>query len=608
MPAIAGSAVVGLDNSSPEAFIRSVAPYAARVSKATGIPAEALIGMAANETGYGKYAAGNNLFGIKGTGPAGTFSTPTWEDYGNGPVTITDNFRAYHSPSESFLDFAALVTTSPRYKGAMGQTTVEGFVNGLRQGGYMTDPDYVNKISGITTRYSAVIQSSLRDSGGTASGGRGVLVGAPGSSAPPVFSASASPAPSAVGQPGQGVVVPNQLAIGLPTDEALAACGPVAAMAFAQVFGRNPSPQEAMTLAKQSGWTSEGGMNGISNEKRLLDKMGLPSQLEMGANWDHIRADAMQKQPVILSTPGHYYVIDGYNPATGAYHVGQSGKVYRGGSDWLTPNQIAALSGSPSGALFTVHGPGGGPSAPGTPSAPSGTRQVLPPQVQTGQREVLPPMDLGNTPPPPPIPPAPAPTPTPPPPDATIVQPLDAPTPPPATAAPAPPPTPVASPPTPATPSPPPPTPAAPPPPPVVATPPPAPAFATPPATPVAATPPAAAGFATPPATPVAATSPPAPAFATPQPPIAPPPVPAAAAPPPVAAPPADATIVEPLDPTPPSQAQQPSAADSARPAIPGAGGGALAVGAVAANLPRQNQPPPPPPRRRPDEDDLDTA
>src|SRR5262249_16498082 len=126
---------VGLDSSSPDAFIRSVAPYAARVSKATGIPAEVLIGMAANETGYAKSASHNNRCGIKGTGPAGTFSTPTWEDYGNGPVTITDNFRAYHSPAESFIDFANLIETSPRYKGAVGQTTVEGFVSALRAGG-----------------------------------------------------------------------------------------------------------------------------------------------------------------------------------------------------------------------------------------------------------------------------------------------------------------------------------------------------------------------------------------------------------------------------------------------------------------------------------------
>ncbi|HEY1297081.1 MAG TPA: glucosaminidase domain-containing protein [Chloroflexota bacterium] len=398
---VAPFATTGVDNSSPEAFIRSIAPYAARVSKATGIPAAALIGMAANETGYGKYASHNNLFGIKGMGPAGSFNTPTWEDYGNGAVTINDNFRAYHSPAESFIDFADLVETSPRYKGAVGQTTVEGFVNGLRQGGYMTDPNYVSKISAITTRYSSVIDDSLRAAGATP-----LSNSQPAQSAPPVQNAASAPA----ARPGAGVTVPDQLHIGLPTDEAMAACGPVAAMAFAQVYGRNPTPAEAMDLAKQSGWTAAGGMNGISNEKRLLDKMGLPSQLEMGANWDHIRADALQRQPVIVSTPGHYFVIDGFNPSTGAYHVGQSGKVYRGGSDWMTPAQIQALAGAPSGALFTVHPLAAQAQVLPPLQMPSGQREVLPPlPIATGQREVLPPLDLGNTPPPPPVAASPAP-------------------------------------------------------------------------------------------------------------------------------------------------------------------------------------------------------
>ena len=292
------------------------------------------------------------------------------------------------------------MTTSPRYKGAVGQTTVEGFVGGLRQGGYMTDPNYVSKISAITTRYSSVIDESLRASGAAPISGN--------PSRQPVQTAASAPAATAANRPSAGVVVPDQLHIGLPVDEAMAACGPVAAIAFAQVYGRNPTVAETMALAKQSGWTSAGGMNGIANEKRLLDKMGLPAQLEMGANWDHIRAEAVQRQPVIVSTPGHYFVIDGYDANSGAYHVGQSGKVYRGGSEWMTPSQIAALAGAPSGALFAEH-----PLAPGSRQVlpplemPSGQpRQVLPPLpvAVTPQREVLPPLDLGNTPPPPPIP------------------------------------------------------------------------------------------------------------------------------------------------------------------------------------------------------------
>lgn len=329
-----------VDSSSPEAFIRGIAPYAVRVSQATGIPAEVLIGMAANETGFGKYAHGNNLFGIKGTGPAGSFNSQTWEDYGQGAVTINDNFRAYHSPAESLLDFAKLVMTSPRYAPAMGQTSVEGFVGALRRGGYMTDPDYVQKINNITTRYSGVIKESLRTSG-TTPDASGAIV------------ASGRPAPAPAAAVGKGVIVPDQFGVGLPADEAYAACGPMAAVAFAQAYGRNPTPQEAMDLAKQSGWTAAGGMNGVGNQKRLLDKMGIPARLETNIDWEHVKADAINRHPVIVSTPGHYFVVDGYDQRTGAYHVGQSGKAYRGGAEWMTPAQIGQLAGAPHGALYT---------------------------------------------------------------------------------------------------------------------------------------------------------------------------------------------------------------------------------------------------------------
>ena len=329
-PARAATPPSMVDGSSPEAFIRSVGPYAARVSKATGIPVEVLIGMAANETGFGRHAPGNNLFGIKGTGSAGSFNSQTWEDYGQGAVTIRDNFRAYHSPAESFLDFATLVMTSSRYKSAMGETTVEGFVGALKRGGYMTDPEYVQKISNISTRYAGVIRESV-----------GPVA---------VETVAARRVPVA-----KGVSVPDQFGVGLPKDEAMAACGPVAAIAFAQAYGRMPSPTEAMALAKQSGWTAAGGMNGIANEKRLLDKLGLPARLEYGVNWETVKAEAVARNPVIISTPAHYWVVDDFDPKTGKYHVGQSGKAYRGGSDWMTAEQIAQIGGGQNGALYAIN-------------------------------------------------------------------------------------------------------------------------------------------------------------------------------------------------------------------------------------------------------------
>jgi Mannosyl-glycoprotein endo-beta-N-acetylglucosaminidase/Peptidase_C39 like family len=279
--------------------------------------------MAANETGFGRYAAGNNLFGIKGTGPAGSVNARTWEDYGKGAVTINADFRAYHSPAESFRDFAALVTSSPRYAGAVGQTSVEGFVGALKNGGYMTDPDYVRKIVSIANRYSPEIKQAIQQAPATKS----------------------------------ALQVPDQFNSGLSQAEAYAACGPVAAVAFARAFGRNPSVREAMDLAKQTGWTAAGGMNGVANEQRLLGRLGVPTRLDTSVQWDRLQDQVAHGNPVILSTEHHYWVIDAYDAQRGAFHVGQSGLAYRGGAEWMTAADISRLGGSINGALFLDQAP-----------------------------------------------------------------------------------------------------------------------------------------------------------------------------------------------------------------------------------------------------------
>ena len=78
--------------------------------------------MAANETGYGKYASHNNLFGIKGTGPAGSVLLPT-QEFENGQwVTVDAPFRVYHNVAESISDHAELLATSGYYTRAMAAT------------------------------------------------------------------------------------------------------------------------------------------------------------------------------------------------------------------------------------------------------------------------------------------------------------------------------------------------------------------------------------------------------------------------------------------------------------------------------------------------------
>ena len=173
-------------------------------------------------------------------------------------------------------------------------------------------------------------------------------------SAPTDTSTQTSPLSSttAAARPAQTANTTSQFGdSSLSTDEAYAACGPAAAVRFAQAYGRNPTLREATDLAKTVGWTSGSGMAGIGSEQQLLQKMQIPTKL-VGPDIQAMAHEAQTGNPVTISTPGHYFYADGYNPQTGAFHVGQSGLDLKGGSEWMTPEQMQARMGQIQGALF----------------------------------------------------------------------------------------------------------------------------------------------------------------------------------------------------------------------------------------------------------------
>ena len=141
-------------------------------------------------------------------------------------------------------------------------------------------------------------------------------------------------------------------------------CGPAAAMAFAQTYGRNPTVDEAKQLAQQVGWNPNQGMAGVGSEVKLLNAMGVDAHATQGIDWATVGRDASGGNPVIIDTPGHYYYVDGYNADTGQLHVGTSGTDLKGGSEWMTPDQINAMpqsQGAARAAIFADHplsGPG----------------------------------------------------------------------------------------------------------------------------------------------------------------------------------------------------------------------------------------------------------
>jgi flagellum-specific peptidoglycan hydrolase FlgJ len=136
---------------SPAEFGRLFGPVARESQRRTGVPASIVLAQAALETGWGGSTIGDakNLFGIKGTGPAGSVNVPTREFLNGRMVTINDSFRKYNTWAESIEDHGRLLQNS-RYSQAMAnRNDPDQFARELQRAGYATDPEYANKLISI---------------------------------------------------------------------------------------------------------------------------------------------------------------------------------------------------------------------------------------------------------------------------------------------------------------------------------------------------------------------------------------------------------------------------------------------------------------------------
>lgn len=143
------------DWSTPETFARSLWPAASQAARELGTRPEAVLAVAALETGWGKHlprrddgSSSNNLFGIKAHGWAGPVTrSPTLEFEGGAFSRKVEPFRAYDSPEAAVADFANFVRSNPRYHKALasGGDPVT-FVRALHEAGYATDPRYGDKL------------------------------------------------------------------------------------------------------------------------------------------------------------------------------------------------------------------------------------------------------------------------------------------------------------------------------------------------------------------------------------------------------------------------------------------------------------------------------
>ena len=210
-PAPTAAPAGALGTKDQQAFISLVAPGAIAAQQRYGVPAAVTIAQAIEESAWGRSglaAQYHNLFGIKGTGPAGSVSLPTSEYVGGQWETIDARFRVYHNDAESISDHAELLATSGYYARAMADRAVpDAFANDLT-GVYATDPAYGANLIALMKLYNLY----QYDGAGASSA---AAPSAP--STPSAASAAASPAatpPTAQGGHWQipGLVSPGPLA------------------------------------------------------------------------------------------------------------------------------------------------------------------------------------------------------------------------------------------------------------------------------------------------------------------------------------------------------------------------------------------------------------
>lgn len=323
--------------------------YARAVAARNGIDPETFVAQIQQESGFNPTArSGAGAQGIAQFMPA------TAASYG---VDVNDPYSSLDGAARHMAD--NLKRNAGDYRLALaaynaGQGNVDRYGEGVFGADFAHGQtrDYIARILGGKTpppfgAAPAQAQPTAGEPGGPELA-RG-SVWAPGSSAEPKFGTYTAENLS-----------PNQFtegqAQGLSAEEALAVCGPAAAVAFARANGRNPTLREAKELAQNLGlWDASQGMHGPGSQVQLLQKMGIEARMEPGTDWTKVAAQVQAGKPVIVDTPSHYFTVSGYDPQTGQFEFGQSAGVLRAskGRTRFRPDEIAGLGmGAPRATIF----------------------------------------------------------------------------------------------------------------------------------------------------------------------------------------------------------------------------------------------------------------
>ncbi|GAB6931566.1 hypothetical protein JCM10914A_55630 [Paenibacillus sp. JCM 10914] len=159
--------------SSKLAFIQKIATFAVSDMAKTKIPASLIIAQAALESAWGTSGLtvkGNNLFGIKGKGTAGSCTMPTTEYVNGKAVKVNAAFRAYNNWGESIADHTKLILNGVSWNrnlykkviGVDGKTAARE----IQQAGYATDPKYATKLIALMDEYNLYQYDTVKGDAG----------------------------------------------------------------------------------------------------------------------------------------------------------------------------------------------------------------------------------------------------------------------------------------------------------------------------------------------------------------------------------------------------------------------------------------------------------
>ena len=138
------------------AFINEVATGAMATQRKYGVPASVTIAQAIDESGWGQSVLAtndHNLFGIKGTGPAGRDEQPTQEVINGQLVNLSASFQIYQDITQSIDAHGRLLARSGDYAGAMSQSKDPNAFAAALTGVYATDPEYGAKLIQLMKHY-----------------------------------------------------------------------------------------------------------------------------------------------------------------------------------------------------------------------------------------------------------------------------------------------------------------------------------------------------------------------------------------------------------------------------------------------------------------------